>query len=124
DRTLRVVLWYPTRDASGDSALYAGLLPAPGAFAGAAPVDDAGPLPVVVFSHGNTSFAEQSYFLTEHLASHGFLVAAVDHTGNTFSAGGGVPVEIFHWRPGDLTALLDHLEGLPAAHALGDLVGA
>lgn len=43
----------------------------------------AGPHPLVVFSHGSGGVRYQSYFLTEALASHGFVVAAPDHTGNT-----------------------------------------
>jgi predicted dienelactone hydrolase len=42
-------------------------------------------LPLVVFSHGFGSHRRQSSFLMTHLASHGYLVAAVDHTGNTIA---------------------------------------
>jgi predicted dienelactone hydrolase len=38
-----------------------------------------GPYPVVLFSHGFSGFRLQSTFLTSHLASHGFVVAAPDH---------------------------------------------
>jgi predicted dienelactone hydrolase len=37
----------------------------------------------VVFSHGNNGIRFQSHFLCEQLASHGFVVAAPDHVGNT-----------------------------------------
>lgn len=40
--------------------------------------------PVVAFSHGNAGFRRQSTFLTTHLASHGLVVTAPDHMGNTF----------------------------------------
>ncbi len=46
--------------------------------AGVAP----GPFPLVVFSHGNQAARYQSFTLCEHLASHGFVVAAPDHIGN------------------------------------------
>lgn len=121
ERSLRLVAWYPTRDEAGDEVLYAGLLAAPGVLGGASVAAEAAPMPVVVFSHGNTSFAEQSFFFTEFLATHGFVVLAPDHTGNTF-AGGSTPVEIFHWRPQDIGAILDHLEALPAEHPLEGLV--
>ena len=42
-----------------------------------------GPFPLVVFSHGFGGHRRQSTFLCTHLASHGYVVAAVDHTGNT-----------------------------------------
>ncbi|MGL5097633.1 MAG: alpha/beta hydrolase family protein, partial [Planctomycetia bacterium] len=48
---------------------------------GAAPAG--GVHPLVVFSHGFSSVREQSTFLTEHLASHGYIVAAPDHQYNT-----------------------------------------
>ena len=38
---------------------------------------------LVVFSHGYGGHRRQSTFLCAHLASHGYVVAAVDHTGNT-----------------------------------------
>lgn len=122
DRTLRAAIWYPTRDTTGDDVMYAGLLAADGVLGDAAPVADEGPLPVVVFSHGNSGFAEQSWFLTEHLATLGYLVIAIDHTGNTAFDGGDVPAEIFHWRPADVSAAIDHLAGLPAGDALAGLV--
>ena len=50
------------------------------AFADLAPADpDGGPYPLVVFSHGLAGYRMQSTFLTTHLASWGFVVAAVEH---------------------------------------------
>src|SRR5262249_56282777 len=50
-------------------------------------VRDAGPrpgsYPLVMFSHGFGGHRRQSTFLCTHLASHGYVVAACDHTGNT-----------------------------------------
>jgi len=44
----------------------------------------AGRWPLVAFSHGAGGHRRQSTFLTTHLASHGYVVAAVDHAGNTY----------------------------------------
>ncbi len=44
----------------------------------------AGRYPLIVFSHGSGGHRRQSTFLTTHLASHGYVVAAVDHVGNTY----------------------------------------
>lgn len=41
-----------------------------------------GLFPLVLFSHGNGGLRFQNAFLCEHLASHGYIVAAPDHTGN------------------------------------------
>ena len=43
----------------------------------------AGRFPVVLFSHGFGGHRRQSTFLCTHLASHGYVVVAMDHTGNT-----------------------------------------
>jgi dienelactone hydrolase len=43
----------------------------------------AGRFPLVAFSHGFGAHRRQSTFLCTHLASHGYVVASVDHTGNT-----------------------------------------
>lgn len=116
-RSLRVVYWYPTTATTGEDVMYFGLLPGEGVL-GEAPlaVSDAG-APVVVFSHGNSGFAEQSYFFTNFLASHGFVVVAPDHTGNTFADRDTTP-DIFQWRPWDVSAVVDHLDSLSAPHFL------
>jgi predicted dienelactone hydrolase len=106
-RTLRLAVWYPTADVSGAPAKYYDSFDRPEIFSGAKPIetDDR---PVAIFSHGNLSFAEQSWFLTEYLASHGFIVLAPDHTGNTLEdVDIPRPPEIFDLRPRDISATLD-----------------
>lgn len=44
-----------------------------------------GTWPVVLFSHGFGGIRFQSYFLTERLATHGFVVISPDHPGNTLA---------------------------------------
>lgn len=87
-RTLTVDVWYPADPADADGAevsvydlIFIGL-PSPVALDGL-PVSDDAPFPLVAFSHGNNGVRFQSYFLCEMLASHGFVVAAPDHAGNT-----------------------------------------
>lgn len=87
ERVLPVDIWYPAEDDPaaprtdhllvGDIGLDADLAVTD------APVADDGPYPLVVFSHGNGGVRTQSLFLTETLASHGFVVASPDHVGNT-----------------------------------------
>lgn len=43
-----------------------------------------GEFPLAVFSHGFAGHRRQSTFLCTHLASHGWVVVATDHSGNTF----------------------------------------
>ena len=88
---IELYVWYPRGDESGTEVVYkahpltAELPSAVGALVDAA-VSTNGPFPMIVFSHGNTSLT--GYFhsrLFETLASHGFIVVAPLHTGNTFS---------------------------------------
>jgi predicted dienelactone hydrolase len=87
DRTLTVDVWYPidAADAIGPPSVYdlvfAGIV-SEVAFDSPPPSSD-GPFPLVVFSHGNDGIRFQSFFLCEALASHGFVVAAPGHAGNT-----------------------------------------
>ncbi|MBA6340420.1 dienelactone hydrolase family protein [Colwellia sp. MB02u-10] len=39
--------------------------------------------PLVVISHGYTGYSTIMFYLAEHLASHGYIVAAIDHTDST-----------------------------------------
>ena len=88
-RELTVDLWYPSDaevEPDAERATYDFIpgiaAPSEQAVAGIAPSDD-GPFPVVGYSHGNNGVRFISAFLTEQLASHGFVVAAADHAGNT-----------------------------------------
>ena len=86
-RTLDVTVWYPIAPGTtGTPARYA-LLPttytdSKVAIADA-PVIAGDNLPMVIYSHGSGGLNFISSFLTEHLASEGFIVIAANHTGNT-----------------------------------------
>ena len=75
-----------------------------------------GPRDVVVFSHGNSSVQYQSVFLMERLASHGFVVVAPGHVGNTVFDLDDVPrTDVALRRPIDVGDAFDHaVEVLPA----------
>ncbi len=76
--------------------------------------------PVIVFSHGFGSVRTDLRYLAEHLASHGYVVAALEHPGsnatNVDSAIQGknriVKPEEFLRRPQDISFVLDELEKL------------
>lgn len=51
-----------------------------------APASAEGPFPLVFFSHGLGGFRQQSSFLTAHLASWGFVVAAPEHAERNLAA--------------------------------------
>ena len=82
DIALTVQVWFPADVAGSDVVNYDELLE------GSA-TTDATPScttrrPVLMFSHGYGGIRWQSPFFVEHLASHGYIVVAPDHTGNTF----------------------------------------
>ena len=86
-RVLELDLWYPAGVVAPDaSPAFYSLLGALGITSAGgfenAPVADAGSYPLIVFSHGFGSINTQSFHLMEHLASHGFFVIALEHTGN------------------------------------------
>lgn len=45
------------------------------------PVAEEGVFPLLLFSHGFAAFRYQSTYWTNHAASHGYVVAAIDHNG-------------------------------------------
>src|SRR5205085_1737142 len=47
------------------------------------PVSTSGRFPVLGFSHGSSVFPRDYSVLAEHLASHGYIVVAPRHTGNS-----------------------------------------
>jgi predicted dienelactone hydrolase len=70
-----------------------------------------GPCGAILLSHGTGGAAEDLGWLAEPLNQAGFLVAAVDHHGNSYADEYLVEGFAFPWeRPRDLSLLLDHLE--------------
>lgn len=149
DRELLVELWYPADGDAGNAAmkghpieefvpagpdrdtlvgLLAALSPAGeigtrrqtrSADGGAPSLD--GPFPLLVFSHCFNCVRFSTFSVAEHLASHGFIVAAPDHAGGTLFddlAGNGddLTEESLQRRRDDLGAVLDAVlaPGAPA----------
>ncbi|MGH7820619.1 MAG: alpha/beta hydrolase family protein [Candidatus Binatia bacterium] len=134
DRALPTEIWYPATDAyAGQDVAEATrdayeLIPGfpPGwqeAVRDAVPRD--GSYPLVAFSHGFGGHRRQTTFLCTHLASHGYVVGAVDHTGNSIldvvqavmmlQMGGAPPDpasllrEFIVHRPADVSFMIDGL---------------
>ncbi|MEZ4228975.1 MAG: hypothetical protein R3B89_07420 [Polyangiaceae bacterium] len=78
-------------------------------------LDTFAPYPLVVFSHGNGGLRFQNFSICSHLASHGFVVVAPDHTGDTTweAIDGGLGVaevlEAFPERAADLPFVAEAL---------------
>lgn len=73
--------------------------------------DGEGPFPLIIFSHGFTSFRTQSDYLTEHLAGHGYVVAAPDFPLTNGLAPGGAYMPDVVNQPGDVSFLIDSFIG-------------
>jgi len=90
-RSLPTEIWYPAtaanagRDSDPKTRDSYELMPGAAMWQLAARDVDAreGAFPIVAFSHGFGAHRRQSTFLCTHLASHGYVVVAPDHTGNT-----------------------------------------
>jgi dienelactone hydrolase len=117
-RLLPTEIWYPAQPTAASDATIHKQADHPlglphDAVRGLPPI--AGPCPLIVFSHGNSGYRQQSTFLTTRLARAGFVVAAPDHVGNTFpemlalegdDARRALHREIRRQRPADLQAVV------------------
>ncbi len=116
-RTLDLRIWYPAQTDGEPTAIYslAGAIEVPTGVARVEPaVAEGGPFPLAVYSHGNGADGLLAYPYGELFASHGWVVAAPNHTGNTALealAGEGDPfARVALNRPHDITAAIDELE--------------
>ncbi len=104
-------VWYPAVVEDGDEPdPYEPTIFSASAFRDVPPDLRGAPYPVISFSHGMAGIRFQSVFLTERLASWGYVVVAPDHPRNTFldinpSATPQVVVE----RPDDIRYSVDEL---------------
>jgi predicted dienelactone hydrolase len=94
DRTLVVEVWYPSTTEGGP---YTDPPLAPGAF------------PLVLHSHGFMDGRRGESYLGEHLASHGYVMAAPDYPLSNFGAPGGATIEDTPEQPLDARFVIDRL---------------
>lgn len=105
NRTLLTEVWYPSTETplADETSPFVRI---PTARNGAIA---SGKFPVIVFSHGTGGGRLTVEWLCAGLASHGFIVVAVDHFGNTFD--NPIPIEfVKYWeRPQDISFVLNAL---------------
>ena len=105
DRPLKVEIWYPAETSDGVKELitYEDVMGnanskdrpvIPFSFLGRAvraakPALSGGPYPLIIVSHGYTGSRLLFTYLTENLASKGYVVASIDHTESTFRDAAG-----------------------------------
>ena len=113
-RPLRALGWYPASPDAAPADVTIGP-PAAALFhagraAASAPIAP-GRHPLVLLSHGTGGAALQMMWLGQALAARGYIVAAVNHHGNTFAEAAPLPQGFILWweRARDLTVLLDRI---------------
>jgi len=134
NRSLPIEVWYPAQSSQRGRDLDAASKDHFDVIPGFPPVSqdavrDVAPepskYPLVAFSHGFGGHRRQTTFLCTHLASHGYVVASVDHTGNTvvdvmqlvMAAQSGTPIadplatvnEFAALRPADVGFMVDQI---------------
>ena len=103
ERPITIEVWYPAAaSAAGQplEAVFDAVRDAPHA---------GGRFPLLVFSHGSGGIRFQSVPYTRHLATHGFIVAAPDHYGNTLGNNTQSLATLAFDRPRDVSFVLDQL---------------
>ena len=108
--TLYIDTWFPSSD-SGATHHYYGW-PTWGfdgeSFTDVSP-DCSEPRPVLIHSHGNTSIRWEMFWLPEFMSTHGWIVAAPDHAGNTLYDSSEDFMTLLWRRPQDLRDTFDWL---------------
>jgi predicted dienelactone hydrolase len=104
-------LWYPAQPGTTEVDWDVAIFHAGRNAQGAAPAATPAKLPLVLLSHGTGGAAVGLAWLGESLAAQGYLVAAVNHHGNTAAEDAPVLQGFAIWwdRPRDLSVLLDRL---------------
>ena len=115
-RPLVTTIWYPTTDTAQLDTLTMGIPGRPPAFlagrvATEAPMTPGVRRPLILLSHGTGGSALQLAWLGITLAERGYIVAAVNHHGNTAAEPAYDPRGFLLWweRARDLSAVLDQL---------------
>lgn len=139
DRPLTLEVWYPAIIPDGMEALTTytdvlGLGPdnperpnTPFTFMGRAlrdadPDASDGPFPLLIVSHGYPGSRLMMSYLTENLASKGYVVVAIDHTDSTFDNAGAFTSTLVN-RSLDVLFVLDEIANMGANEADSFLAG-
>ncbi len=115
-RPLVTTIWYPTESSQDASEVTIGNPEDPLFIAGKAQgnprvSDEHDRYPLILLSHGTGGAGQHLMWLATRLAEQGYIVAAVNHHGNTSAGETYRPEGFMLWweRTRDLSVLLDHL---------------
>lgn len=138
DRPIKVEVWYPANLSEGtkESTLYEEVMGTsndpkrpliPFSFEGralrdAVPMALNGAFPLIIVSHGYVGSRFLMTYLTENLASKGFIVVSIDHTESTFRDANGFQSTLLN-RSKDVLFVLNQIADLGKANAKNFLSG-
>ena len=138
DRPLKVEIWYPANLPAGvkDLVTYDQVMGSsndpkrpliPFTFMGralrdATPKTSDGTFPLIIVSHGYLGSRLLLTYLTENLASKGYIVVAIDHTESTFKDAAGFPSTLLN-RSKDILFILNQIADLGKANSPDFLSG-
>ena len=138
DRPVKVEVWYPANLSEGtkESVVYDEVMGIsndpkrpliPFAFAGrasrdAVPVSSNGTFPLIIVSHGYVGSRVLMTYLTENLASKGYIVVAIDHTESTFRDAAGFQSTLLN-RSKDVLFVLNQMAELGKTNSKNFLSG-
>jgi predicted dienelactone hydrolase len=110
-RPLETLIWYPAMAGTAETEWEVAIFKAGKNARGAVMVASPAKLPLIVLSHGTGGSAVGLAWLGETLAANGYIVAAVNHHGNTGAeAEPKLQGTMIWWdRPQDLSRLIDRL---------------
>lgn len=111
NRPLATTVWYPAAEGAEEVEWKVGIFRAGWTAPDAEIADEPGPFPLVVMSHGTGGGSAQLSWLAEALASSGYVIAAVNHHGNTAAEAQYLPQGFALWweRARDVSAVIDAL---------------
>ncbi|WP_281541950.1 alpha/beta hydrolase family protein [Maribacter aestuarii] len=137
DRPLKIEIWYPAEsDQNSTPVIYDEVMGTRGdslrplipfnfkgrAFRDAKPITNEGKFPLIIVSHGYVGSRFLMTYLTENLASKGYVVAAIDHTDSTFKDANAFQSTLLN-RPKDIRFVLNEMELLGKANSEDALQG-
>lgn len=138
DRPLKVEVWYPAELKSNEieSVIYSDFLGSPSdpkrplipftfkgrAVQNAKPNTSDGKFPLIIVSHGYTGSRVLMTYLTENLASKGYIVAAIDHFESTHADAKGFPSTLLN-RAKDILFTINEIGKLAETNSKSILSG-
>ncbi|VAW39537.1 Probable lipoprotein signal peptide [hydrothermal vent metagenome] len=110
-RPLATTIWYPAIVTAPEQPWKVGIFKAGWNAKDAKLSTQQAKYPLIILSHGTASAAMQLSWLAETLASNGYIVAAVNHHGNTAAENDLLPQGFMLWweRAMDVSVLIDKL---------------